>query len=629
MAFDASSRINKCDIEFNLRDGDLDSISFWWVTEHNSQQNELISFVFGARQLEDNSEIVYGTRAMLELLQANYANGGFTDHQGRAVEPRVGKFDNMTLTDWVAQGGLNPLESDGYTKWINKRKIQGLFQKHGEVTDRGIQLEDGIEVIPTPDATSQVELTDWILNNTGVNSSGQPTFRLFIEIPAYLNVTAQNFSSYHQVQGIVKKLNGVKQSASAALTGSESGSTWHNRLFDIPHGGGTYTIEFITSSSVTVGTSIVRFDLFGRVNPHTGYTRDHLQAYLQGTVSLDVMTERENRLGERRTPIRGNKVILTDQVELDAFLGIPKFTVQDEGSEVKERVPAGGSFRVIDHEDLSGGAGLPQVPTLREKPMVGAIHHYGTSDTILRLLRPSLAAGFSGVARPLIIDNQGTGKYQIQDWSGNNVVTLRKGEEAHLRFSFDREGQGRVLGKVSPRRQIITRGASGFLWQGGHYNYSATEWAIPVLCPAPLHNDDDAFSVPSSDSLSGETAWTLANISRGRDTFQVLKPGSLIFYQNVRWSVPGHGNMPAGLRTVFHIIRGSTILGFTINTYGAIAGDGSSHEMVWLWIGEVQAGDIIVPVLAYPKSETIGTANSPVNQMYRVAKLEQTINIEE
>ncbi len=165
----------------------------------------------------------------------------------------------------------------------------------------------------------------------------------------------------------------------------------------------------------------------------------------------------------------------------------------------------------------------------------------------------------------------------------------------------------------------------GNIYDGGYYDYDSGHWATPIdIGGAPSYRDADAFNV-GSGSISNETDWAAANLARTRSEFEVRKAGSLIFYQTMRWRINGSGNIPAGTRTVLGLVRNGVLVEHSLASYGLISGDGIPQEFVWLWLGDVEAGDWLYPIVVYPKTATVSLLASPTDQLYRAVLLDQTV----
>lgn len=131
---------------------------------------------------------------------------------------------------------------------------------------------------------------------------------------------------------------------------------------------------------------------------------------------------------------------------------------------------------------------------------------------------------------------------------------------------------------------------------------------------------------PDSDTGIGGIDWNPTNFETlGRDTFTVRKSGSIIIYQNVRFEVVGSGNMPHGLATILAYKRSGNIIEQPLNVYDEISGAGSIYELTWLWIGELEASDIVQLIFTYPKSSTLNIGNAQIKQAYRAVVLDQSV----
>ena len=143
--------------------------------------------------------------AKLQTIRANYADGGFVDDVGNRITPRARiAWEEMTLPEWEAHGGLNPLDPDGWTKWQAGRHTTGKFAQHGTITETGIELANSFEVKPGTGDGGMVSLSDWYVNLYRTN------FNFVLDVPLADELTTAGIASHTPVVAMVAWLNSIR-----------------------------------------------------------------------------------------------------------------------------------------------------------------------------------------------------------------------------------------------------------------------------------------------------------------------------------------------------------------------------------------------------------------------------------
>lgn len=589
------------------------------------------------------------------LRQAHNAPGGLVDDTGAAVVPSTG-YSPPPYAQLAERGYIDPLDPNGYTKWETSRKFIGTFLKHGthEVStgQETLKLEAGVEVHPSQASGQNVTLNDWVVNAGQVanNPYTMPAsmthqFDLRLIIPEFNQVTYAQLHNYGPLAALIVNLNSRRTDPAnmSALTGETSDDAVdpfgdpHVHRFSVDDSDDMELFQFtITGTSAaynSAGTYVTEFTVQCQVIG-TGYNFNVLQESFTGDATVTGEVEVQNPFGNRRTEVSGLKMILSDRAELDAIGGIPRFTVTDDGSNIKHVIPI-GYRRVVDFDDLSavmlnGAEIYRQMPTPENNPMFRELHHYGTANKVLRLLNPEQANEYSGTSRPITIDNQGTGNLEVQDWDGNNIVTLRSDESCDLRFVYDREGNSRLLGEVPERYFEASAGTLGMINNNtpGYYTFDTDNYAVIVNIPTPQHFDTDAFERGTDTTHTNLQQWTAATVTTGADTIRMLKAGTLHFEQSLVFEVVGNGNMAAGLRTRTYILRNSALILVSESSYGEIAGAGTKEVIRWIFTRRVERNDIIIPIISYPQGTTLNFGSMEITDFIRTVTLDQDVAIE-
>ena len=592
-----------------------------------------------------------------QLRQAHNAPGGLVDNTGAAVVPSVG-IPNTTYAQLAERGYIDPLDPQGYEKWETSRKFVGTFLEHGthEVSagQETLKLEAGFEVHPSQASGQSVTLNDWMVNNGQVanNPYTSPAsmtsqFDLRLLIPEFNQVTYAQLHNYGPLAALIVNLNSRRTDPTnmSALTGETSDDAVdpfgdpHVHRFSVDDDDDMELFQFtITGTSASynsAGTYVTEFRIQAQVIG-TGYDFNALQESFTGSETVAGEAEVHNAFGNRATPVTGLKMILSDRAQLDALGGTPRFIVTDDGSNVRHIIPV-GYRRVIDFDDLgavmlNGAEIYRQMPTSENFPLFRELHHYGTTNKVFRLLNPEAANEYTGTARPITIDNQGTGNLEVHDWGGNNIVTLRPDESCDLRFVYDREGNSRLLGEVPERYFSAAAGTVGTLNDYGYYDFDANHWARPIRLPNAndLNIDTDAFTIGTITNINASAVptWGATAVQRSRDTFEVLKDGTLDFSQSVLYTLVGSGNLGTSTTTRVYLLRNGVLTLIDEIAYDSVAGAGTTRSWRWGFRRRVEAGDVIIPLLVYPKGTTLNVAAGTITDFIRTVTLDQDVAIE-
>ena len=504
-------------------------------------------------------------------------------------------FGTMSIDQWADDyGGFHPFRAGARQAALRRHQLAGRLGYQGDVTPSKIAIESELESRAQTTDGGTVDLNVWDVNATPDGA----------EIVLYdVGVPAAQVPAQAPVVALVKLLNGRSAVGQADITGAATAAGWGAEPGDPAHdytfvdGVNAWTMSISSVEAPITGTSNVRLlRLNVRFTDAIG-TAERLRKALDRDEIIPPGAEVEVDHG------LVGKVLLLAGVRQDVKRGLPRF----------DGVPV-----------LNSRIGILSTAGQAIDASRTEWHHIGDTNITVHLPRPRDYAQRSGQSRPLTVHNRGSGSVALL-LNSNNVVTLRNNQTAEFRVLWHPDGSEHVIGEVPARTLSATRGDGGNIWQGGYFNYNENEFAMPIRMPAPQRVDTDAFTVPTSDTLAADEDLTAANLGRRRDTFTMAKSGELVFYKNVTWIASAGGSMPAGSKTVLHIVRNSVIIPIVLNTYGQF-NNATPYELTWLWIGEVEEGDVIDPLLLYPRSSTMNIGVAQVNQAFHVARLNQDID---
>ena len=609
---------------------------------------------------ENRTNQQYG--APFRSLQAKYTSSvglrnGLQDFDPLPTYQFLALGKELTHDEWIEQGFWNPLDQNGLQKHFTALKFKGRFAQKGQVRDDYLRLETGIEVHPEHVEGGIVTLQRWTVqagravSSTDHNHAYFATdehplpkhyFRFTIEIPEFDEVSDGQRHTYDPIAGMIKWLNSIRENpeTTSAITGQGAAAFGHptQHRFIIPESrtidNDYYQLMIYFVASYIRNGHLIRLEILG-VGIGENYSPYHLQNAIDVQAeTLDTRVYVDRRFGVRNTPARMLKAVLSDKVELDALNGIPRIHVVDQGEYTKQVIPF-GNHRVIDFDDLDPVVDETMTELYRlmpeplDKPMVHEIHHYGANGAI-RLINPEKANEYSGTSRPLVIDNQGTGRLEILDWDRKNVVTLAPNQDAKLRFVYDNFGGSRLLGQVTPRYIEASAGSIGAFVNTGYYDFDTNNWAKPVPVATPSYIDTDAFEIGTAANIVNGSQWNVANVEGALsvDTLKILKDGILEFQQSVVFTVVGTGSMTAGSLARVYLLRDDTLTVIDESDYGEITGEGVSRSFRWGFRRRLKAGDVIFPLYVYPKGTTLNINECVISDFLRTVTLDQDIAIE-
>lgn len=607
----------------------------------------------------------------LQVLQAAYGSErglrtGAADHSDKAVIKIYANIDTEDFETWAARGNWNPFDANGLAKWETGQKFIGRHAEEGTVTDDGLELTTGFEVKPKAVSGGIQSLGDWWVNAgnpnlyvpngyvTGTFPGGtrRQAFDFYLIIPSYAEAAESTIHNFGPYKGFNQWLNSLRADPTTMpeITGQgtqQGGSP--GQAYGSPD---VHKFQLVNSS----GDNVFSFRLYRRAMGIVGGNVNwiHLLGYVDEgewdhqflqdrmrliSYAVDTTVYEDNPFGNRDTPARARTIVLSDELTIDAINKVPRLHVKDEGSQNANIIPM-GYYRVVDFNDLTPVLDAMMnethrlMPSHDDKPMMRELHHYGTEDKTLRLLNPEQATRYSGVARPLTIDNQGDGDLDVDDWAGNNVVTLKPNQSADLRFVYDNEGESRLLGKVPFRELQADAGRVGDFHGLGYFSYDANNWAHQINYPgvAQQYTDEDAFELGTATvtdmTKPAGTTWNATNMLLTPDTLKVLKDGFLDFEQVLNFTIVGNGNIPNGSQTVVLRLRNGVLSQVDHSAYYEIAGNGVTRTLRWQFKRRVKKNDIFVPLFIFAKSATINTGSCPITDFNRTATLDQDIAIE-
>ena len=611
---------------------------------------------------------IYGASApaIATTLFAKAAAGTLTDLDGNQVVPviRGTRGPIQTLDDLIAFGYYNPLLVADYNRyWNAQRKALGVLQQRGTVTNAANGAPDQIDLragfVPrSHEETGQgrVWLDQW--ENTVSRETGDlhdpsmtvTIFQIQLDISRGVNLTPDGLDSYSPVVGLRAFLNGIRTAGAALGTDFSNFASWSGRTFNLTstQAGSTafsFRVDRIHHTTAAPVTGcwiecVITAGTYDREALATALNTYQVIAGATTTISTEVP------FGHWLTPIQASRIELDQgRARIYGSNGLVLFGVRNRQSNIETKIPL-GSHRIVDFDDLPDATyrrgvtdhTIKQTPLAIENPHVNEVHFRGTTprtdgiyDT-LRVREPIGDNRIAGIATPLHVDNQGTQRLNLLDENDVQIILLEPGEALGMRFVSDLEGGQSLITAPHTRRwtklsQSVTGGLDGS--PAAYWSFDANHWALLPQVPAGsvVHNGG-AFGA-GNRTFTNTSDFIAANIPAHPWAIDIAADGHLRLSQRIQIRVDSDvsGVIPSGSRTMIYRKRGTTLTLIGEAVLNEPISSGISRQILaWEAEDEVEEGDIIVTVLVFAKTSTIGSGNMDVTLFSRNLELDRQIN---
>ena len=495
-------------------------------------------------------------------------------------------------------------------------KIADSLIKQGDLivdsdTDQPtIQYEGGIETGDFTPVTSFTQSTsDWF-----ISPLTSTRFQFDLPMNAADGWTTSNLGNNPHIKAFIATLRAIRQDGVAIPAAVDFGTSLDLR-------DRTYRITFPDASVVNFriiqynasyqGGHLIELGYVAEVyTPSTAYDTDALDAYLNTNerVITSTGTTVKSPIGTYTQPLKASEIDFGNGNKI-AFENGSRVTYVNKGAVVR-RVAEGNDL-ILALSDLAVEGGFRTFPRPQDFPLHNTLHLSGlTADAVVRSRIPALMSGFVDNHRPFVVHNKDAAfRGILENHDGTNIVSLRPGERAEIFYTYADDGGGELIAVLPERFAIAALGEGGTLSTPPHYDFDATNWARPFVAPTLSQYerfDDDAFSIGTATWTAG-ASWSPANAAASQYTIEVLKAGEVRFQKGVDVSVQGSGELAGDMYIQLFILRSGAWLTTPAIHYNALTGTNTFRTFLFDHVYPAQAGDVLHPLLIFPKTSSLST----------------------
>lgn len=622
------------DLRVVIQEQQLGALQFEWLNTDLNTWNGPLGIGWDPGYVLDTATPY--AQLFLDRLQALWAAGTITASDITLLKPGPA----YSFAQFVREWGPNPLVPGSVEAWINRHDVANRLGADAALSEAGLTVRAQLQTAAKSTAGGTVDLRPWTLTEY------DDEFHLYLAVSDYPEIVTKTsplpagqtaLAAFTPVAAMVAWLNSVRNTNLGDAVPGDLSSTAGRQFQPAFSGGGYFTIDdppavLSVNGRVTAINMVIPIRQVATTDgPVDSPTYENLARYLGAEVTVPAGTTVmvPNKTGSADSPVEAAELVLAPTVRLAARNRSPVVTVRDTDSDVDWHVQL-GSHRVVDHATLPAvsGEAYRWMPTPRERPQVGAVHHYGDAAT-LRLRTPQELCEHTGVERTIYVLNDGTGRYTLRDWDNAEIAQLRAGETAVLRLLWDRTGTGHLFGQVAERYHSLSNGDDGTLTPGRVAN-QGTNWR--VIQPKTSFNtggdrsdhlDADAFRI-GTETWSTGADWAPSSLKTA-ETLEVLKAGTLDFEQYVEIEATPQGTLGSHRPVLQRRRSGSTALGVLDTDWHAGLTHGDHRVYRWRYRGRVEAGDLLVPNILYPAAATLVLGSCAIRESQRTATLRQDI----
>ena len=336
----------------------------------------------------------------------------------------------------------------------------------------------------------------------------------------------------------------------------------------------------------------------------------YLAARTQSILASGVATK--TPMGSDDQPLNAQSIQFDNDRKLGMERGVPIFQVKEDGGDIHRKVVLGHD-RMVNYADLTAHSdGVSKLlPSPADRILTNTIHVSGlTGNAKLRMQDPTKMALLPYNHRTVAIHNRDSTYYtDILDWDGATKIRVNKKQKAVLSFAAHGDGGGEVFGaSLPPRLMLGNAGVTNSFGDLPYYSYdSASQWvrSVPLLAESAFDQiDTDAFTIGSQTFTNGLALTN--NLIHTAQTFTVNKPGEL-YYKHILQIGIDDAAIGSLLAVSLYIFRrrSNVVTAFEVSSQKDLTPNSSGRLLVWEFIEEALAGDLIAPVLIYAQSNTM------------------------
>ena len=629
MAITSSTTFDKVRIACDCRNGSISTVHVRNDGDRVAASNSLEPW---STESADTAQL----EIMREAVQDGTATVEYYDRHTRAVT----QYDDLPLQHAIIHT-LHQMHPDNRWRTIPALITKSNFIEDSDTGQAQIEFKGNINTPafePEGD-TVTFGLEQWEAVPSTID---ERRFAFQLDMSEELQVTTSNIDNVAAIRAMREYLEGLRSTSSAFGTSDFlSTATWTNRSIVLDNASTEGTDLTVTIVGLQADADpngyYVRFSLIGRVGVNVDYDIDRIDRRLvSDTESISTTDlELESSLGNVQNPVRMSYADFGEGREMHYENGAPYLHIKDDDSSIRRRIYV-GQKRIITKESLSTFGGNFLMPGPVQSPMVEEIHMTGLSeDETIEARTPPLMAGRVNNLRLLSIHNRDdTYNVTVEDWDGDNVITLTPGEHCHLRFSYMPDGTGGMLGEASPRTHIINAGQQGQGWENRRYLIGSDG-----IRPLPVPDDEDDFDYFDADtyligtddiqydSNNDPFAFNATNIYFSPQAFRVLKSGRLDLEISFEVTITSSaGALQAGWRTQLYRLRDGVLSLLDEDPRLNFTGNNQSRVLRNRYHGRNEAGDEYYPMMYLIAGNSLSMGDLRVDATHRSASLDIDIS---
>ena len=421
---------------------------------------------------------------------------------------------------------LTHLLRGSWERWITQNEIRGALQEDGSferdadtglpaISYQGKLAIDG----RSPDGDDfDASLSDWTIEDV---SGSSILLRFRLELLSSQEITDDDLDDYTPIRALLAWLEDVRVSAISDAVGTdatEDDTFGNTRVFSFlqdPGDSSYFSMEFnflfervYDSGGDNVLLYVVEFEKTtgSAAELDTDKIRDLFESSTVTISNTDEVTE-SGEIGGYGSVGKFKEVRLgSDDLILKAVSG-GGFTLtgRDENGNLYTILQASDRNRTVKFSDLPTPTGQ-SYKTLTGIERLDTIHYPNSevNDGTFRIPNPSILVGQEGTHRKIGFHNLSeTYALEIEDWDGNTLIILSRGEFAEFQATLEGNGNGgKLIGLPSIRnrrldwKQSFSSVASFPNFADKmRWNDSNREIRLIPITNSPSYQNTDAFEV--------------------------------------------------------------------------------------------------------------------------------------
>ena len=610
-------------------------------TDESDPEKVSVSFQDWTAQITDG-ELALG------ILQDIYASDArFRDSDGNAVTVYIESLA-LNVDELEPNGYPNPLIAGFAQRFRNRVAVDGALLMHAEVerdaTSGRTDIKTTGGIVPQKGSPQSGTLAQGLGDWTAEVLDLQRVIFRINPLPGQrfdigdANSLGTAVSDDVRVRAMIKELNDLIHSGDDLYDDLDEVEGWgaaifSGRQFSLNQDSGTNAFRF-TISTTTAGPQLLTLVAVKHSSSPNDYDVDKINVYLNEKVVSFVTDDEEEKapFGSKDVPIEAERIILPD-AEIITVRGVP--TIKTSTRRISLGSVYGSVIRWNDLEVVSG-------ETWRKVPFyfnLRSIHIESTVDRVIRIPDPPDIVPNQNDEIEFEIHNNNDYTFgksvEVQDARGNNLITLLGREHVILRVEWFKDGSGEIRSPQRvPRVLTIAGNIIGPFTSVGYWERSTSEWSRPIPFPgvgasitSPLRINEEAFEIGTASIVNG-SSFSSVDLHVPQ-SFKVKKLGRLSYDLQLVISGEDSGSISSHSLNLVEYDGGSNFLLADYPQVPLTVNETRPWDIFWSDEGgNVDIGDVILPIYRYAKSSTMSPTDVHVRSYRLAVTLLQDILVE-